>query len=228
MKSACIWMLALAATAAGAPAFAQHAPMFAASKLDGVRRLSPEQRQERRFLQDAAAHLRLQNAASTLALARSTNGPVRQLAAALVNHCNATQPEVLHLLHARGMALPMRGNDENRLMKQLGRLSGSKFDRVYLQEVVLRLSEADATQYERILATTQDAQLHAWLERHLATVKYHASLAAHALPAEAPRLARGARRESRYEGSPATRLMGAGPTLIPPPAPPRKAAAPTV
>jgi predicted outer membrane protein len=219
MKTMHILVAAAAAAFALSPAVAQRAPMFAASQLDAVKRLSPEQRQERQFLREAAAHLRLQTQASKLALARSTNAPVRNIAAALLNHGNATHPEMLHLLQSRGMAMPMLGSDEVRLLKQLNKASGAKFDRIYLQEVALRSSEADAVLYERILGVTHDAQLQAWVERHLATVRYHATLAGKALPGEASRYARG-RRESRLADTPPTNVMGANPAIVTRPAAP--------
>ena len=202
------------------PAIAQRAPMFAASQLDAVKRLSPEQRQERQFLREAAAHLRLQTEASKIALTRSDSNAVRNIAALLVNHANATQPELLHLLHARGMAMPMLGSDEVKLLKQLNRSKGAKFDRFYLEEVALRTSEADAALYERMLGVTHDAQLQAWVERHLATVRYHATQAARSLPGEANRYVRG-RRESRLADTPpATNVMGANPAIVTRPAAP--------
>lgn len=214
------FVLAALCAAALAPAMAQRAPMFAASQLDAVKRLSPEQRQERQFLREAAAHLRLQTEASRLALARSTNTAGREIAAALLNHGNATQPELLHLLHVRGMALPLMGGDEARLLRQLNKAGGARFDRIYLQEVALRTSEADAVLYERMLRATHDTQLQAWLERHLATVRYHATLAGRALPGDANRYARG-RRESRLADTPVdTRVLGANPAIVTRPAAP--------
>jgi putative membrane protein len=164
--------------------------------------LAPEQRQERQFLRDAAAHLRFQHDASRLAIAKSGDGNVRQVAASLLNHCTATQPEVLHLLHVRGMAMPLLGGDEAKVLRQLARLTGAKFDRLYMQEVALRSNQLDAVQYERIAGVTRDPQLQAWVERQLPTVRYHVSLASRGLPGEAARLARGV---------PATGVMGAGP-----------------
>jgi len=221
MKTMHVVLAALAGAALVSPALAQRAPMFAASQLDAVKRLSPEQRQERQFLRDAAAHLRLQSEASKLALARSTNTSVRNLAAALLNHGNATQPEVMHLLHARGMALPLLGSDEVKLLKQLTKSNGAKFDHLYLEQVALRSSEADVALYERILGVTHDAQLQGWVERHLATVRYHAELAARALPGEASRYARGRRESSRMaDVPPGTNVMGANPAIVTRPAAP--------
>jgi len=56
------------------------APAFAASSAAEARPLSPAQRLERRFLQISASNLRFQAEGSRLALARSSNPAVKDLA----------------------------------------------------------------------------------------------------------------------------------------------------
>ncbi|MGE4239743.1 DUF4142 domain-containing protein [Ramlibacter sp.] len=176
--AAAAMVLALGTTAR-AQSHAAYRPAFApaGNGAAAVQKLTPEQRQERRFLQEVAGNLRFQAEASRLALARSADPRVRQVAAALVNHAAATQPEVLHLLHQRGMALPLRGNDEVRVIRALAAASGPKFDRVYLDEVALKTNTNDAARFERVLAVSRDPQLQAWAQRHLSTVRYHVVLA---------------------------------------------------
>ena len=105
---------------------------------------------------------------------------MRQVAGQLLEHADSTQPEVLYLLHARAMAMPLVGNDEARVLRELRKSAGRKFDRVYLQEVALKANQAAAAHYERIAAVTRDPELRAWVARHLPTVRYHASLASRA------------------------------------------------
>ena len=109
--------LLLAALLCSCAAHAQvNAPMFVAGRAQGVRALTPEQKQERQFLREAAAHLRFVRAASEMALQKSGDEHVRVVAAELLEHARTVQPEVHHMLHARAMAQPMQGNVERVLL----------------------------------------------------------------------------------------------------------------
>ncbi|MBC5766828.1 DUF4142 domain-containing protein [Ramlibacter albus] len=170
-------VVAAALIVAGAAQAQVPAPMFVAGRAESVRSLTSEQKQERQFLRDTAGHLRLMHAASKLALEKSANGRVRELAAAMLNQANVMQPEVQYLLHARGMAMPMWTNEQSRVLKALKQSAGTKFDRIYLDEVALRAGQQDAVRFERIATVTRDPQLQGWIGRHLPTLRYHVMLA---------------------------------------------------
>jgi putative membrane protein len=195
-----------ATTNAPPPRRSLPANMFAPTAAGEAKRLAPEQRFERRFLQDVASSLRFQGEAATLALARSSHGGVREVAANVLNHVNATQPEMLHLLHARGMAMPMSDAQQRKVLKSLAALSGARFDRLYMDEVVLRYGSADIPYYERIGTITRDPTLQAWIQRQVPNLRYHAALAERALPGGAgTRLAAG----GKAKGVDASAVMGA-------------------
>lgn len=209
-KLLCATVVAVATLGPGLlHAQAQSAPWrpsgFVASGAPAVKRLTPEQKQERRFLQEAAAHLRLQGEAARLALQRGGSLEVRQLAASMLEHNGTAQVEVLHLLHVRGMAMPLTGNDEVRVLKTLARLDGARFDRVFVDEVVVRLAEVDTVSFEKIAGVTKDPQLQAWANRQLPTVRYHLAQAQRTLP-DGARLAR----TPRPAPGPRTDTLGAG------------------
>ncbi|MES2936153.1 MAG: DUF4142 domain-containing protein [Pseudomonadota bacterium] len=203
--------LALAAAAAcgwTVPAFAQadapaprvaRVPLFAASAAQSLRPLSVQHRQERRFLRDAAAGLRLQADAARLALQRSGDPAVRELAADVLGASRQREPELLRLLQARGMAQPMLDNAQARTLKMLGRANGRKFDRIYLEEVATRSRAGDIAEHERMLAATEDPMLRRWIERQLPAMRHQLVLAERAVPRGGP---------ARAGGS-ATRSMGA-------------------
>ena len=125
------------------------------------------QRLERHFLQQAAANLRLRSEASRLASDRSENPAVRDLAERLLQWQDEVLPELLRLLDARAMAMPMRLSAHNKLLRRLARLRGAAFDRVYLDEVVLPACQADAASYEVAAAQAADPVLKAWARRQL-------------------------------------------------------------
>jgi putative membrane protein len=152
-----------------------------------ARPLSHAQRLERRFLQITAAHLRFQAEASELVLARSSSIAVKDLAQTLLARQKAAQPEMVRLLHARGMAMPLPASEHARTLKQLAKLSGPKLDRLYVEEVVLRSYQADIANAEKVAAQAEDPVLKAWVDRQLPTLRVHVAKAGKALPGAALR-----------------------------------------
>ncbi|HSV79753.1 MAG TPA: DUF4142 domain-containing protein [Ramlibacter sp.] len=165
-----------------APALAQKPPAYAATAASGIRTLNVTQRLERRFLQIAASNLRFQAEGSRLALARSNNPAVKDLAQALVARQKGAQPELLHLLQARGMAMPFPSDAHSKVLKQLGKLSGAKFDRLFVDEVT-RSCQADIGNFEKVAIETEDPVLKGWIERQLPMLRAHVAKAGKALPA---------------------------------------------
>ena len=108
------------------PAKAVRGATFAPAAVAAAGRLSSEAREERRFLRDAAAQSRFELDASRLAFDKSGNGAVRSLAASLINHNNTASLELAHLLHSRGMALPMISNGQRKALNRLARLSETR------------------------------------------------------------------------------------------------------
>ena len=175
----------LGAAALLAAAFAWGAPTparYAASAAAEAKPLPPAQRLERRFLQITAANLRFQADASRLAAARSNNPAVKDLANTVLARQQTVQPELLRLLHVRGMAMPIPTNEHNKVLKQLGKLNGAKFDRLYVDEVVLRSSQADIANYEKVATQAEDPVLKAWIEKQLPTLRFEFAKAGRALP----------------------------------------------
>ena len=171
------------AALAALPPIAEAAPaIYAAAAAAEAKPLPPAQRLERRFLQVAAANLRFESDASRMAQARTSNPAVKDLANTLLARQQTAQPELLRLLHVRGMALPMPTSEHNKVLKQLGKANGAKFDRIYVDEVVLRSYHVDITNYEKVAAQADDPVLKAWIERQLPTLRFHSAKAGKALP----------------------------------------------
>lgn len=182
-EAALLGLAALALLVPGAASAASSGRhVFAPGSVGTVRPLSPQQREERRFLQEAAAHLHLVNAAAELALARSQNAAVRELAKDLVRHYKAAHPALLRLLHVRGMAMPMPGNAQAKLLRQLGKATGPRFDRMFIEDVALRAQAGELRSWERLAATAQDTALKAWVEQHLPALRFQLAMAERALP----------------------------------------------
>ena len=167
------------------------AATYAAVAAARARRMAPRQREERRFLKDAAASSRFEAEASRMALARSSDPGVRSFAAMLINHHASVGNELLNLLYGRGMAAPMLANDQRKTLNRLARLQGAKFDRVYLEEVALKYQQEDVRYYEKASLVAREPRLKAWIDRTLPTLRYHMATAERLAPPDL-KLARGA------------------------------------
>jgi putative membrane protein len=172
------------------PAVVPRPPSFAPAAAAGAVRSTPEAREERRFLRDAAAQSRFELDASQLAFSKSTNPGVRTLAASMINHNQTIGLELAHLLNSRGMALPMLGDAQRKSIKQLARLSGSKLDSAYLQQVGLAQAGV-ARDYEKAAQVIGDPQVNGWIVKNQPTTRYHQMLAEKASsPAQTARVNR--------------------------------------
>lgn len=137
--------------------------VFAPAAAASARRLAPHEREERRFLREAAAASRFQGEAARLVLGKSTDPAVRSLATALGSHHSASGDDLLRMLHRRGMAAPMLENAQRRTLTRLVRLQGAKLDRAYLTEVAVQAQHAAVEEYERASGEVQDPSLRQWL-----------------------------------------------------------------
>jgi putative membrane protein len=191
--------------------------MFAAASAAKVRRMSPQQREERQFLREAAASSRFEADAARMALGKSNDPGVRSLAATLINHHASALNELLHMLHARGMAAPMLGNDQRKVLNRLAKLQGAKFDREFLEEVGLRYQQEDVDYFEKASLTAREPGLKAWIDRTLPTLRYHVTTAERIAPADV-KLAKAtaalpapAAKRTGARAVPATQTMGGAP-----------------
>ena len=180
-------LLCCAAVLAAANAQPATPGSHAAAASAEAKRLPAVQRLERRFLQITAANLRFQAEASRLALTRSGNPAVKDLANTLLARQQKSHPELIRLLDARGMALPIPTNGHGKVLRQLGKLSGAKFDRFYVEEVVTVSSKEDIANCEKMAAQAEDPVLKAWVERQLPVLRFQVAKAGRALPADSLR-----------------------------------------
>jgi putative membrane protein len=161
--------LALASAAGEPPA---RPGMFAARSATLARRLTAEQREEWRFLKEAAAASQFGAQAARMALARSSDPSVRSLAATLANHHASVQTALGQMLHARNMAPPMLSSDQRKSLNHLARLQGAKFDCEWMQAVALDSQQEGVQAFERAAPLVQAPALRSWIARTLASMRY--------------------------------------------------------
>ena len=230
MKCIHVGVLAAAAaalcTAAGAqtdapprPKSVPHPAFFASAAAANAKRMTPDQREERQFLKDAAAASRFESEASRLALTRSNDSGVRSFAVTLINHHASVVTVLQQMLQGRGMAPPMLGNDQRKTLNRLAKLHGSKFDREYMQEVGVRNQQEDVRAYERAGLVAKDAALRNWIAKTLPTLRYQLATAERMAPPDVKLANKGAPpspASNHYEakGGLATQFMGAAPMQL--------------
>jgi putative membrane protein len=142
-------------------------PTYAAEAARTASRLPPEERDARAFLRTAAQHARLEAEASRLAQERAGSESVRAYAADLLLHRQGADAELLHLLHGRGMALPMLESDQRKALTRLARAKGPRFDRDYLDLVLHERQKEALLHYQRGATVLADPQVREWAERQL-------------------------------------------------------------
>jgi putative membrane protein len=140
---------------------------YAAESARTATRLPPDEREARGFLRAAAMHGRLEAEASRLARARGRTPGVLAFSDSILEYRETADAELQHLLHARGMALPMMDNAQRKALNRLGRSQGAKFDRQYVELVGPEQQRVAVQNYERALAAATDPALKAWIERQL-------------------------------------------------------------
>lgn len=162
---------AVKAQPAKSGAAARHST-FAAAAAPYARRLPAGQREEWRFLKDAAAQGRFESDAARMALTKSADPNVRSLAATLVNHHAAKQAELQQMLHARNMAPPMLSNEQRKALNRLAKLQGARFDREWMETVGLHSQQEGVVAFEKASGGTHDAALRTWIVRTLPAMRY--------------------------------------------------------
>jgi putative membrane protein len=176
-------LLQAAALALGAGAGTAHAaqgsgrPIFAPASIGQARPSAPHQREERRFLQESAAQLHFAHEAARLAHGRAASERARDLAAAFIADHRAAAPRLQRLLHARGMAMPMLDNAQAKVLRQLARANGARFDRAFVQDVGVRAQVLALRQHERAAPLLQDPALRAWADERVPRLRAQLALA---------------------------------------------------
>ena len=187
--------------------------LFAPGAAADAKPMPAQQRDERRFLKDAAANGRFETEAARLALGKSNDPGVRSFAATLINHHASASNELLYMLQARGMAAPMLGNDQRKTLNQLAKLQGARFDREFMEQIGLRNQQDDVLYFEKANQWTRDPQIKAWIGRNLPTLRYHLATAERLQPADA-KLAKAAAGGYLSRASLATQTMGGAPARL--------------
>ncbi|MEP6790243.1 MAG: DUF4142 domain-containing protein [Ramlibacter sp.] len=164
-----------------APRIVNRPVLFAPASVATATKLTPERKLEFRFIKEQAAVTRLETDASRLALAKSANPSVRLFATGLISQNTTVSLELQHLLHSRGMAAPMLDNGQRKLLTRLGKLSGTKFDKAYMEEMASAQRD-ELSEFEKASVAVRDVQIKAWIDTTLPKLQYQQALVERGLP----------------------------------------------
>lgn len=110
---------------------------------------------------------------ATLATQRSSNTEVKRIAEMLVNHHTATLNDLKTLAQNKAISIPVEeGDDARRTTERFSDEAGKDFDKRWCKEMVDRHEES-INKFEKRLDKTEDAELKAFINKTLPTLKTH-------------------------------------------------------
>jgi putative membrane protein len=131
-------------------------------------------RGDRKFMEKAAGSGMFEVQVSQLAASKAADAGVKSYAGMLVDHHSAANNELTQLANAKGVELPAappRGL--RRDIDKLGKKSGADFDRDYVRSVGIKDHKKDIKLFEKASKDVKDAQLKAWVDKTLPTLREH-------------------------------------------------------
>jgi putative membrane protein len=135
-------------------------------------------RGDRKFIQEAAGSGMYEVQVSQLASSKATSPDVKSFASKLVDDHQQANNELVQLANARRVELPAAPPREKRhAIEKLGKASGDKFDRQYMEEVGIKDHEKDIKKFEKASKDVKDPQLKAWVDKTLPHLREHLAMA---------------------------------------------------
>ncbi|MES2936154.1 MAG: DUF4142 domain-containing protein [Pseudomonadota bacterium] len=131
-------------------------------------------RGDRKFIEKAAENGMFEVQVSQLAATKATDANVKSFAGMLVDHHTAANNELVQLANGKHVELPAappRGL--RRDIEKLGKKNGTEFDRDFVREVGIKAHEKDIRLFEKASKEVKDAQLKAWVDKTLPTLREH-------------------------------------------------------
>lgn len=135
-------------------------------------------RGDRKFIEEAANSGMFEVQVSQLASAKATDANVKSFASMLVDHHTAANNELTKIANARGVELPAAPKRALRSdIEKLGKKSGEEFDRDFVRNVGIKAHEKDIKLFEKASKDVKDAELKAFVDKTLPTLREHLAMA---------------------------------------------------
>jgi putative membrane protein len=131
-------------------------------------------RGDRKFIEEAAGSGMFEVQVSQLAAAKASDAQVKSYASMLVDHHTAANNELVKIANAKGVELPAAPKRSlRRDVEKLGKKNGAEFDRDYVREVGIKAHEKDIKLFEKASKDVKDAELKAFVDKTLPTLREH-------------------------------------------------------
>ena len=159
----------------------QSAPM--AQPGTGTRNLPTKQddqvaRGDRKFIEEAAGSGMFEVQVSQLAASKANDAQVKSFASMLVDHHTAANNELVKIANAKKVELPAAPKRALRKdIEKLGKKNGAEFDREFVREVGIKAHEKDIKMFEKASKDVKDAELKAFIDKTLPTLREHLAMA---------------------------------------------------
>lgn len=135
-------------------------------------------RGDRKFIEEAASSGMFEVQVSQLAASKASDANVKSFASMLVDHHTAANNELVKIANAKGVELPAAPKRAlRRDIEKLGKKNGAEFDRDYVREVGLKAHEKDIKLFEKASKDVKDAELKAFVDKTLPTLREHLAAA---------------------------------------------------
>lgn len=134
-------------------------------------------RADRSFVSEAAMAGMAEVEAGRLAVQKASSPAVRQFAQKMVDDHAAANAELMKLAQTKGVAPPAElDRSHRRAVTALEKQSGADFDRAYMK---MQVSDHEKTvsRFEKQAKSGQDAELRAWAQAKLPTLREHLRMA---------------------------------------------------
>jgi len=135
-------------------------------------------RGDRKFIEDAANSGMFEVQVAQLAASKATDAQVKSFASMLVDQHTAANNELVKIANARGVELPAAPKRAlRRDIEKLGKKSGAEFDRDFVRDVGIKAHEKDIRLFEKASKDVKDAELKAFVDKTLPTLRDHLAAA---------------------------------------------------
>ncbi len=135
-------------------------------------------RGDRKFIEQAAGSGMFELQVAQLAAAKAQDGNVKSFAGMLVDHHTAANNELTKIANAKGVELPAAPpRAKRRAIEKLGKKSGDEFDRAFVRDVGIAAHEKDIRMFEKASKDVKDAELKAFVDKTLPTLREHLAAA---------------------------------------------------
>jgi putative membrane protein len=132
---------------------------------------------EQRFVQQAVEAGLFEVAAAKLAMEKAQDESIRRMAERLLSDHQAANQKLMQLAGGRATLPTDVSSKKREALDALGKLNGAEFDRKFLQNVGIEDHKEGVALFERSQNNVQDAELKAFIQNTLPTLKHHLSTA---------------------------------------------------